>query len=401
MFTVPDYTKARAQAGFTWQVSSSQSFMRGLSDVPIRDFYLEVEACAEAYRVGRKRQEEIFGDVVPRLGLATPHISYGHVNCLGSELLFPEGGEVGHTHIYNSLAEGIKALKQSVDWLSAGMAPYYLRFRERLQELFPGESVSWGFGSEGPLTTAYELRGEGFFMDIYDEPALAKEFLGLIVQSVLDYERVRAALHNNPFPHPHSGGMADDIASFIPPRLYPEFVLPFWEQYFQGVTTGIRTAHVEDLRPEQLPFLEAIGLSHYDPSISPRLTPKIIAERCRVPFTWRLESFHMEEMEEQEIEDFVFIAAADGASAVSFILGADTCDEASIRKTFAFIRAAKEAKQLLEEGMSREQLRERASEAGRTKLWESWCGYLGPNSTRGAGLQQEKKSSGAWGMKTL
>jgi len=383
MYTRPDYTTARAHAGFSWHVGSSQGALRAMAGIPIREFNLDVAACAEAYRCGRLRQREVFGDQVGQYPLLTPAISYGHVNCLGSELLFPEGGEVGHTHIYASLAAGVAALAQPVDWLTTGLAPFYLRFRDELQQHFPEEPVRWCFGSEGPLTTAYELRGDGFFMDIYDDPPLAHEFLRRVVDSVLDFDRAYAAVNGQPFPNPAGGGLCDDVASFIPPRLFPEFVLPYWEQLFRGVTAGTRSAHVEDLRPEQLPFLEEIGLSHFDPSISPRLTPPILAAGCRVPFTWRLESFHLREMDEQETEDFVFIAAADGASGVSFTLGETSCAEASVGKVQAFIRAGQEAQRLLGAGGGREELRQRASAAGRARLWDGWCGFLGPASTRG------------------
>lgn len=383
MYVRPDYSTAREKAGFHWGVGSSQGALRQLAGIPIREFNLEVSACAEAYRLGRIRQKEIFGDEVSQYPLLTPAVSYGHVNCLGSELLFPEGGEVAHTHIYSSLEEGIEALKKPVDWASEGMAPFYLRFRDELHEFFPDEKPRLCFGGEGPLTTAYELRGDGFFTDIYDDPPLAAEFMRLVVESILDFDRFTAEVNGQPFPNETGSGMCDDIASFISPALFPTFVLPYWEQLYSGLTTGTRSAHVEDLRPEQLRFLEDIGLSYFDPSISPRLTPKILQEHCRVPFTWRLESFHMREMDVTEVQDFVFIAAADGASAVSLTLGEISCQEAYHPKVRAFIAAAREAKELLDGGCSREELRQRASAAGREKLWDGWCGYLGPNSTRG------------------
>lgn len=391
MTTRPDYATARERAGFGWYVGSSQGALRALAGIPIREFNLDVSACAETYRLGRIRQREVFGDEVGQYPLLTPAISYGHVNCLGSELLFPEGGEVAHTHVYGSLAEGVAALQQPVDWLSQGMAPYFLRFRDELQQRFPDEPVRWSFGGEGPLTTAYELRGDGFFTDIYDDPPLAREFLRLVVDSILDFDRTCAGVNGQPFPNPAGSGMCDDIASFIPPALFAEFVLPYWEQLYSGLTGGTRSAHVEDLRPAQLPFLEEIGLSHFDPSISPRLTPKIFCEGCRVPFTWRLGCFHLRQMPAQEVEDFVFLSAADGANGVSLTLAETICDDASVPKVQAFMRAGKEARQLLGEGCSREELRQRASEEGRRKLWEGWCGYLGARSAQAG--------SAAWGMK--
>jgi hypothetical protein len=396
MFTPPDYTTARAQAGFGCGVGSSQGALRALSGIPIREFNLEVSACAEAYRLGRIRQRELFGDTVSQYPVITPAVSYGHVNCLGSELLFPEGGEVAHTHIYGSLPEGIAALQQPMDWGSQGMFPFFLEFRDRLQERFPEEKVRCCFGGEGPITTAYELRGDGFFTDLYDDPPLAQEFMRLTVDSILDFDRYCAQINDQAFPNPTAGGMCDDIASFIPPALFPTFVLPYWEQLYSGTTTGTRSAHVEDLRPEQVRFLEDIGLSHFDPSISPRLTPRILSERCRVPFTWRLESFHLREMDEQDVEDFVFQSAVDGASGVSLTLGELTANEATVPKVQAFLRAGQEAKRLLDGGCSRMALRERVSPAGRSMLWEGWCGYLGPASTRGG---RPAVGGGDWGMR--
>lgn len=379
----PDYSTARKEAGFTWSVASSQGALRELTGIPIREFNLDPKACIEAYRRGRPLLREMFGEDVSLPGLCTPAVSYGHANVLGSELLFPDGGEVAHTHPYRSLEEGLRALREPVDFASAGLAPFYLEFRERLREAFPGEAVGWGFGAEGPITTAYELRGEGFFTDIFDDPSLARQFLRAVVESILDFHRWVCSLDGRPPINPHGGGMCDDLSSFIPARLFREMVLPYWEQYYAGITTGRRSAHVENLQAEQLPFLEEIGLSSYDPSISPKLNPQIIATHCRVPFHWRLGCFHYREMSCQDVEDFVFQAAADGASGVITIIAEAICNQDGVAKVQAFIRAAQEAKRLIDEGVSREEIGQLVSPAGREKLWDGWCGYLSPKSSRG------------------
>jgi hypothetical protein len=191
---------------------------------------------------------------------------------------------------------------------------------------------------------------------------------------------------------PHGAGLCDDLASFVPARLFPDFVLPYWEQYYAGMTIGARHAHVEDLRAAQLPFLEEIGLTRYDPSISPKLTPAIIAEHCRVPFLWRLGSFHYREMSCEDVEDFVFRSAADGASGVITYVAEIMCHDEGVQKVHAFIRAAKEARGLLDEGCPRAELARRVSPAGRETLWEGWCGYAGPDSSRGGA--SVRKSAG-------
>lgn len=365
----PDYRSARERAGFHWSVSACYLCPMALAGVPYRDFNLRPEACIEAYAVGRPRMVEMFGDWLPPLAPATPPVSYGHVNCLGSELLFPEGGEVAHTHPYASLEEGILRLQEPVDWATSGMAPFYLEFRRRMQAAFPAEKVGFGFGVEGPITTAYELRGEGFFTDLFDAPERVHEFLHRVTDSIVGYASWRAGLDGGATPNPEGSGMADDIASFVPHHRFAQCVLPYWEQYYTGLTTGHRTAHVEDLREQQLPFLEQIGLSSFDPGISRRLSPPMLRDKTRVPFGWRLGSFHYPSMDEQAVRDFVFQTAADGASSVFTIIEGTMATDQGVRKVQAFREAGEQAQRLLAQGCSRQELGTRVSAAGRKRFW--------------------------------
>ena len=371
----PDYPTARQVAGFDWAVSGSQDALRGLTGTPIREFNLKPEVCIETYRKGRPLHREFFGPDVDLPGLLTPAISYGHINCLGSELIFPENGEVGHTPLYGSLKEGIAALEKPLDFAKAGMMPFYIDFLHQMQAAFPTESVGFYFKSEGPVTTAWALRGEDFFTDIYDDPDAAKEFLRLTTASIIEYSRFQSNLFKRPLINPSGAGICDDIASMINPDLWPEFVMPYWEQYFGGLTTGTRGAHVEDLRPAQLKFLEEIGLSSYDPSISPKLNPRIIAAGCRVPFTWRLGSFHYNDLTLVEVEDFVFQAAADGATGITTGMEASLCNKSAVSKVHAFVAAAKEAKRMVNTGASRSDVGRRVSDEGKVKFWGKWFGF--------------------------
>jgi hypothetical protein len=318
---------------------------------------------------------EFFGPDVDLPGLLTPVVSYGHINGLGAELIFPENGEVSHKPLYGSLGEGIAALKKPVDFARAGMTPFFIDFWRRMQAAFPGESVAFYFKSEGPITTAWALRGQDFFTDVYDDPPAAQEFLRLVTASIIEYARFQSELYGRPFVIPKGCGLCDDIASMVNPEMWPEFVLPYWEQYFRGLTTGTRGAHVEDLRPAQLKYLEEIGLATYDPSISPKLNPRIIAAGCRVPFTWRLGSFHYPELSLSDVEDFVFQAAADGATGITTGTETCLCNATSVAKIHAFIAAAKEAKGMVSSGASRADVGRRVSPAGKDKFWHKWTGF--------------------------
>lgn len=166
--------------------------------------------------------------------------------------------------------------------------------------------------------------------------------------------------------------MCDDLSSFIPAARWPELVLPAWERFYQGCTSGLRSVHVEDLRAEQLPHLEAAGISRYDPSISGKLNPRIIAAACRVPFVWRLGAFHYRSMTPRDVADFVYQAAADGASGVVTVIEEIMCNEETAAKVRAFVAAAKETKALLEAGTSRAAVGERVTPANRARYWDDW-----------------------------
>jgi len=368
----PDYQGLRDRTPFHWRVGNTYYAYFAMTDVPLREVNLNPEAMIELIRRGRPLFREMWGDDVSFPALSTPAISYGHLNGLGSELIFPEGGEVSFTKICSSLEEGIELLQKPVDYATAGMTPFYLDYRRKLQEAFPDEPVGFSFSVQGPMTTAYCLRGEGIFYDVYDNPALFKQFLNLCVDSVLEYKSFLADLNGQPHISSTGTRLYDDVAAMFAPQMWPEFVLPFLERYFQGLTTGTRGAHIEDLRCEHLPYLEEIGLIDFDPGISHKLSPTIIRDNCRVSFGWRMGSFHYHGLTLLEVEEWVYQAVADGASHLFTYIVEETCKGDTIEKVRIFTRALKKVEQLLAEGASRSQIGERVSEAGKERFWDHW-----------------------------
>ena len=102
-----------------------------------------------------------------------------------------------------------------------------------------------------------------------------------------------------------------------------------------------------------------------------------------MPFSWRLVNFHYAEMSVQDVADFVYISCADRASGVTTNVADGMCNSARVEQVHAFIAAGKECKRLAAEGCPREENRQLASPEAREGYWERWCGYLGPESTRG------------------
>ncbi|OGV49952.1 MAG: hypothetical protein A2X49_00625 [Lentisphaerae bacterium GWF2_52_8] len=370
----PDYCTLKKSKPFSWNVSSTYLALLEISGVEIKEMFLKPAAGIELYKKGRPMLREMFGAGLGLPAPITPPISYGHINTLGAELIFPEGGEVNHGVLCNTLQDGIEILKKPVDFGKAGMLPYYLEYQRKMQEAFPDEKVGFAYKGEGPITTAYLLRRDEFFYDPYDNPEQTKEFLRLITESIIKFNYfLRKELYAAPLIDPGGTGLADDVAAMLSPAIWPEFVIPYIEQYYNGLTTGERSAHIEDLRPEHLHFLEELQLVGYDPSVSPKVNPKIISEKTRVPFQWRLCNFHYPSMTSQDISDFVFQAVADGASGVFTYVCHGMCNNESIPKVHSFMSACKQVDKMLnQEGASREEVGKLVSLPGKKKFWDNW-----------------------------
>jgi hypothetical protein len=342
-----------------------------LSGISDREFNLSADAGIEAYR-HRHLVTELFGDGVAMPAPSTPPISYGHINGLGIDLVFPESGEVNYCHENRSLEECIAVCRQQVDFGASGMAPHYLEYRRRLQEAFPGEQIGFAYSSEGPLTTAYELRGMDVFTDAYDDPQGFKELLDVTVRSVVAFRHFQARLRGAPEVNPSGFGLYDDVAAMFSPSLWPELVLPYFETYYRLTTTGRRMLHTEDLTEDHLRFLEGLEITDYDPSISHKLNPQIIARGCRVPFRWLMGGFHFLLLDEQGVRDWVFQAVADGASCVFTRIAAELVSEEGAQLVRAFADAASHALRVLAEGASREEVGALVSAEGRRRFWKHW-----------------------------
>ena len=348
----------RDETPFTWYVTCGMPAYVALAGVRFDRIFREADAIAEAFAIGEPKARELFGPDLRYGGPAWAGISYGHISCLGSTLRFPRYSEVAHTPIYGSLAEGIKALQRDVDWANAGMMPFYLDLWQKLKQAFPNRRISFGgFGHEGPITTAWEVRGHDFFLDVYDNPPLCKEFLRLLTESIVDYAKFVRSVNGQPGFVDTRIGLCDDISSLIHPDLWPDLVLPFHQQYFRTQTSRERHAHIENLVPDHLPYLDALGLDSFDPSVSPQLKPTDLRDRSHVPFLWRLNSMHVRDLSSKQIRRFVFEAIADGASGVFSIIARTMIDPDSVYKIHAFIDAAQQVEQLLTEGCPRSRLR--------------------------------------------
>jgi hypothetical protein len=343
---------------FGWSFTASIEAMATVAGIRFDRVFRDFDAIVESYLVGAPRLREMFG---PDLGLGGPiwaMVSYGHVNCLGAEIIFPENSEVAHRPVYGSLTEGIRALSREMDFAREGLFPDYLVLWEKLKRAFPEQRIPFvNFKSEGPLTTAWLLRGHDFFTDIYDDPDGTKQFLGLVTDSVVKYHHLLARINGRPEVSPHGIFIPDDVAAMIPPTLWPELVVPYLEQFFSRVTTGPRHAHIEDLTWNHLKYLDELGLDSFDPSVSKKLTPALLQEHCQVRYSWRFNEAEFDADPSSEyVDQFILDAVRHDASAVSTDVWRNNCNLKSARIARDFVRSARKIEVLITQGIPRAQL---------------------------------------------
>lgn len=328
----------------SWGTPISYEVFPHLAGIALRDFHLDARACARAFRVGGARLRELLGPDIPVPTCHCPPLTYGHLACLGAEVVFPENGAPAVHPACSSVDDGIRLLKRDVDFGRNHLYLKHAAMRDHLQKEFPEERVPLGgFNKAGPITSAVLLRGQDFFLDLYDRPEETKEFLRLLTDSIVRFERFRRGVNRQPAVSSTSTGLSDDHAALAPPKLWPEFVLPYWRQYYSGLTTGSHSLHCENVTVHHLPYLKGLDLDSFDPDRSPALTPAILTAHLGVPFAWSLQSYEYPMMSSEAVAAWVRSAVADGASRLYSYVYVNMLDGDTPAKVRAFVRAAETA----------------------------------------------------------
>ncbi|MBN2301388.1 MAG: hypothetical protein JXN60_02600 [Lentisphaerae bacterium] len=364
----------RSERAFDYFIGAGCDCFAGLMNVNIKNVFLDPGVGIEIHQKGRDLVQSLLGEDIPIImPICTPVIKYGHANCLGVDLKFPDAGQVGIKSHFTEYEQAIEFMGEKVDFASAGMTPFYLDYYDRMKKAFPDEKIHWGWQWEGPVTTAWELAGDRFMYDLYDQPVLLKEFMCAVTESIVDYCEFFREVEGTDVldPEPDHGRVCDDIAAMLPPEMWPAYVLPYWRMYFEGPVSEAKV-HCEDMKSKHLKYLDEAGIVDYDSGISPKLNPKMIRENTSAPFGWRLGSFHYDSMTARDVSDFVFQAVADGASYVFTFMDAIMCKPETLAKVRVFHHAAEKAKQMLQSGKTLDDVADMVSPDGRRKFWDHW-----------------------------
>jgi hypothetical protein len=334
-------TTRRAPTDLRWRIICTISAYAALAKVPYHKLFSDVDAIVEACTVGLQRAKALFG---PDVTYAPPNIamiSYGHLNCLGAPLHFVEGGEVGFEPFCDSLPDAIGRAQRTIDWASAGQMPFYLDLWRRVQARFPEHRIRFAnFRGQGPITTAWAMRGQAFFLDVFDDPAGVAELLQAVVHSIISFQRFLDEV-NHRTASPAVLGLTDDLAAFLRPSMWDTLVMPALESYFNAHPTARRQAHIENLTPEHLHYLDDLKLDQFDPSVSPRITPADLRDRCGVDFLWLLHPMQVRDFTRQQVVDWAREATRDGACLLDCHLEAGTLNPQAIENAQTFIQSAR------------------------------------------------------------
>ena len=150
------------------------------TDINRRDFFRDKELCRIVQDVGAKALREVFDERVSIVPPSCPHFSYGHLSSIGAKLNHPDNSEPNVIPMFDSIEEGIKWLKKDFDFADCDMFRHFYDTYLYLKESFTDEKINFSYGKQGPITSAVLLRGQDFFMDVYDKPELVCEFLELL-----------------------------------------------------------------------------------------------------------------------------------------------------------------------------------------------------------------------------
>ena len=123
-------------------------------------------------------------------------------------------------------------------------------------------------GTHGIFTTAAEVRGQyELLIDMQKDPDFVKAFLEVITEKIIGKIEAWNSLsgEEKKLPTADGWGMADDSVNVLSPKLFEEFVLPFYKRIYSEMTTGIRGIHLCGHAEQLFEILhDEVGIMSFD-----------------------------------------------------------------------------------------------------------------------------------------
>jgi len=170
----------------------------------------------------------------------------------------------------------------------------------------------------GPVTFCRTLRGDDFFLDLYESPEHAHKLLDFAADYHIEFQsqllrycggEVGELMH-----------IADDFAGMISPAMWDEFVIPYWKRIFEkrGVQLGykIRMLHSELMNPEQqMIAVRNMPINAIECGEDPNVTVDDM-NATGLDYWWHIKAMQMYNGTPEEIRDSFRDAAEKGATTI-------------------------------------------------------------------------------------
>lgn len=300
-----------------------QKFYFGFSDYLLLEVaninFYQLHFDAESIVRGYKKLKEIAEELnieppIPRMA----GFAYSHIASLGAKIEFPIDGEPKPFPLIKNI-EDIDNLKEPEDYLRASLIQKKLKTLSELKRIVPETPNTIGHLFEGPITTAVLLMGQDFFILVYDNPKKAHKLLKFCVRSALNYSKCILNYFGEELKEGPKG-IPDDFAGILHPKLFPEFVLPYWEEMYERLKATERHLHSELLREEHLKFLKNVKIDVFDPSADQYLNGEILLKKCPCKFTLRIQSWEIFNLSADELEKLYIKLASYKPISINFYL---------------------------------------------------------------------------------
>ena len=129
----------------------------------------------------------------------------------------------------------------------------------------PIEILPPGFGTDGPLTVAMNIRGNDILTDLITAPEYAHRLFRFIMDAAL--LRRKAFLNYFEMPDGGDAGLADDSIAMLGIKQYREHILPHHRYYYESINPegGKRSMHLCGDATRHFPILhEELGVATFD-----------------------------------------------------------------------------------------------------------------------------------------
>lgn len=320
-----------------WRVAVPPEVTTEYAGTRLGAYYTDTPTMLATQQRGREAFLARYGIDIGSAGRVDPPAYVGSA-ALGAELVIPDDDPPMIRSHPLKTTEECDRVRLPESYFDTRWAAFYDWMRVEMQKLVgPGHKVRMGHGLEGPITTAKLLRGEGFFLDLYDDPRRAHVLLDRVTESIIRFGRdVR---RRNGDPLDGGVGIADDFAGLISPAMWGEFVVPYYARIYEAFGGKGRALHSELLRRDHLRFLADLGVTHFDPGQDQYLSLRDILTAVSMPVSWNL--FTVRDMLQgtpKSIETLYRQAVRDGAREIM----AELCRGTPPENIEAFISIARE-----------------------------------------------------------